>query len=114
QRPTEETPALAEVIAYIKADGKLYRLNFKEIRYAEAAGNNVKIVTDITVLTPAITFNALENLLPKSNFVRLHRSFIINKDKISHIDVNRVFIGSQEIPIGANFKELFLRQLGFR
>jgi DNA-binding LytR/AlgR family response regulator len=82
-----------EDFTYIKTEGKLYRLNFSEIKYAEASGNNVKIVTDKTIITPPITFTALESLLPDKNFIRLHRSCIINKDKITHIEGNRVLIG---------------------
>jgi DNA-binding LytR/AlgR family response regulator len=63
---------------------------------------------------PTLTFKALEDLLPQPLFVRLHRSFIINKSKISHIDGNRVFIGSVEIPIGANYREHFFRELGIK
>jgi DNA-binding LytR/AlgR family response regulator len=99
---------------YVKAEGKIYKINFKEVYYAEASGNNVKIVTEHGEVRPAITFSALEGLLPKSEFIRLHRSYIINKSKISHIEGNQVFIGSTEIPIGSNYRELFLREIGFR
>ncbi|MEO8173241.1 MAG: LytTR family DNA-binding domain-containing protein [Sediminibacterium sp.] len=114
QTRTQSIENLIEDFTYIKTEGKLYRLNFKEIKYAEAAGNNVKIVSDTGILTPPITFKALEILLPKPKFIRLHRSFLINKDKISLVEGHRVFIGSVEIPIGPNYKELFFRQMGFR
>jgi len=106
--------AAAETHTYIKSEGKIYKINFDEICFAEADGNNVKIVTDTGLVRPAITFAALEEFLPKSKFVRLHRSFIINKSKISHIEGNRVFIGTNEIPIGANYKEFFFREIGVR
>ncbi|HYF29870.1 MAG TPA: LytTR family DNA-binding domain-containing protein [Chitinophagaceae bacterium] len=106
--------AVEETHAYIKSEGKIYKINFDEICFAEADGNNVKITTDTGQIRPTITFAALEEFLPKAKFVRLHRSFIINKSKISHIEGNRVFIGKNEIPIGANYKELFLREIGVR
>ena len=108
QEPTTETHT------FIKSEGKIYKINFDEICFAEADGNNVKIVTDTGLIRPVITFSAMEELLPKSRFVRLHRSFIINKTKISHIEGNRVFIGSTEIPIGSNYKEHFFREIGVR
>jgi DNA-binding LytR/AlgR family response regulator len=61
---------------------------------------------------PAMTFSAAEELLSKSMFVRVHRSFIINKHKISHIEGNRVVIGKNEVPIGSNYKETFLKEIG--
>jgi DNA-binding LytR/AlgR family response regulator len=82
--------------------------------YAEASGNNVRIVTQGGVITPAITFTALEQMLPASTFVRIHRSFIINKDKIGSIEGNRVFVGGSELPIGVSYRELFLRTLGMK
>jgi DNA-binding LytR/AlgR family response regulator len=108
-----EEPATEKFI-YLKSEGKIYKMNFEEVSYAEASGNNVKIITAKGVIKPAITFIALEELLPKPMFIRLHRSFIINKNKISHIEGNRVVIGSAEIPIGANYKEHFFRELGIK
>src|SRR2546421_4868360 len=105
---------VTETHTYIKSEGKIYKINFDEICFAEADGNNVKIMTETGQIRPAITFAALEEFLPKTKFVRLHRSFIINKSKISHIEGNRVFIGSTEIPIGSNYKELFFREIGVR
>ncbi|WP_089919750.1 LytR/AlgR family response regulator transcription factor [Chitinophaga rupis] len=109
---TEAVPA--ENFTYLKSEGKIYKINFEEILFAEAWGNSVKIVTNNGVIKPAITFTALEELLPKPLFIRLHRSFIINKNKIGHIEGNRVFIGSTEVPIGANYKEHFFRELGIK
>jgi DNA-binding LytR/AlgR family response regulator len=103
-----------ETHTFIKSEGKIYKINFDEIWFAEADGNNVKITTDTGQVRPAITFTTLEEVLPRSKFVRLHRSFIINKAKINHIEGNRVFIGKHEIPIGNNYRELFFREIGMR
>ncbi len=63
-------------------------------------------------LMPAMTFTAVEQQLPGSLFVRVHRSFIINKAAITLIEGNRVYIGKIEIPVGSNYKEAFLKELG--
>lgn len=99
---------------FVKADGKIYKVQFDDIRYAEANGNYTKIVTTQAVLMPGITFNAIEEQLPTGMFIRVHRSFIVNKLKISHIEGNRVFVDNVEIPIGSNYKEGFLKVLGIR
>jgi DNA-binding LytR/AlgR family response regulator len=114
--PKSQLPAetVAETYAYLKSEGKIYKLNFNEVCFAEADGNTVKIVTDSGLIRPAITFTALEALLPSATFIRLHRSFLINKDKIGHIEGNRVFIGTAQIPIGANYREFFFRALGLK
>lgn len=103
-----------ETHAYIKSEGKIYKINFAEVCYAEADGNHVKIVTENGQIRPVITFSVLEELLPKATFIRLHRSFIINKTKISHIEGNRAYIGTIEIPIGLNYRAFFLREIGVR
>jgi DNA-binding LytR/AlgR family response regulator len=97
---------------FVKTDGKIYKVLHNELLYAEANGNYTKVTTTQHTLLPAMTFSSFEEMLPATRFLRIHRSFIINKSKISHIEGNRVFIGSAEIPIGSNYREAFLKQLG--
>jgi len=97
---------------FIKTDSKIYRVLYNDIVYAEASGNYTKIVTTQQTLMPAITFSGFEQQLPSSLFIRVHRSFIINKSHITHIEGNRVFVNNIEIPIGINYKETFLKALG--
>ncbi|MBZ0097725.1 MAG: LytTR family DNA-binding domain-containing protein [Taibaiella sp.] len=103
-----------EEYCFIKTDGKIYKLQFEDVLYAEASGNYTKIVTTQNTLVPAMTFTAVEELLSAPAFIRVHRSFIINKSKISHIEGNRVYINGTEIPVGSNYKEEFLKTLGFQ
>ena len=97
---------------FIKTDGKIYKLLFDDLLYAEAKGNYTSIVTSTSTLLPVMTFSSFEELLPVKIFVRVHRSFIINKSKITHIEGNRVYIGKHEIPIGSSYKDDFLKMLG--
>jgi DNA-binding LytR/AlgR family response regulator len=98
---------------FIKADGRIYKILHDDLLYAEAAGNYTRLVTMQNIFTPSMTFSSVEEALPGSLFLRVHRSFIINKSKIGHIEGNRVFIGKHEIPIGSNYKESFLKEIGF-
>lgn len=109
----EIADAKAEDYTFIKAEGKIYKVLFNDLIYAEAQGNYTKVVTSLYTILPTITFSGFEELLPKSQFIRVHRSFIINKVKITHIEGNRVFIDTTEIPIGSNYRDAFLRELGF-
>ena len=77
-------------------------------------GNNVKIDKDPVAFTTVITFSAFEEQLPKGEFIRVHRSFIINKSKIRIIEGNRIFIEEYEIPIGANYRDPFLKAIGMK
>ncbi|MGN7887517.1 LytR/AlgR family response regulator transcription factor [Dyadobacter sp. 22481] len=97
---------------FLKSDGKIYKVMHEDLLYAEANGNYTKVRTVQHTLLPAMTFSGFEGLVPKSKFLRIHRSFIINKSKIDHIEGNRVFIQNTEIPIGSNYREQFLKQIG--
>lgn len=101
-----------EKCLFIKAEGRIYKIEYDELLYAEAQGNYTKIVTEKHVITPAITFTNFEKMLPAVQFIRIHRSFIVNRSKIDHIDGNRLFINKNEIAIGSNYRESFLRSLG--
>jgi len=97
---------------FIKADGKIYKLLFNEILFAEAMGNYTKVVTTSATIIPNISFSSFEELLPAMRFARVHRSFIINTEMITHIEGNLVYLQKNKIPIGNNYKEGFLKHLG--
>ncbi|MGO4289745.1 LytR/AlgR family response regulator transcription factor [Chitinophaga sp. RAB17] len=97
---------------FLKADGKIYKLPHEDILFAEAKGNYTKVVCSQQVIIPNLSFSALEALLPATTFVRTHRSFLINKTNITHIQGNCIYIQKHEIPIGNNYKEALFKQLG--
>lgn len=101
-----------EKYLFLKADGKIFKIMHDDLLFAEAQGNYTKVVTTQHTLLPSMTFSSFEELLPKSIFLRVHRSFIINKAKITHIEGNRVFIQNYEIPIGSSYRDDFLKNLG--
>jgi two-component system LytT family response regulator len=98
---------------FIKADNKIYQLQQQEWLYAEAQGNYTKIVTAGGTLLPYLSFSAFEALLPQGFGLRVHRSFMVNKAKITRIEGNRLWIGSQEISIGSNYRSAFLKMIGY-
>lgn len=108
----ESVASTPEDSIFVKTDGKIYKLLQNDILYAEASGNYTKMVTVASVFMPSMTFSSVEELLARNIFIRVHRSFIINKNKIGHIEGNRIFIGKTEIPIGSNYKESFLKEIG--
>ncbi len=105
-------PVDEEPVVYLKSEGKIFPVRFKDILYAEANGNYTLIFTESHSLKSAVTFTAFEALLPATGFEKIHRSFIINKSKITHIEGNRVFLDGYEVPIGQNYRERFLKNLG--
>jgi DNA-binding LytR/AlgR family response regulator len=110
--PVTTPETQTENFIFIKAEGKIYKLFHNDILYAEANGNYTKFVCADQQLLAAMTFTSAEELLPRSIFVRVHRSFIINKSKIGHIEGNIVRIVAAEIPIGSNHRTDFLKEIG--
>ena len=96
----------------IKTDGKIYRIRFDDLLYAEASGNYTKLVTNSGVIMPGMPFSGLEKLLPARDFIRVHRSFVINKSKITYVQGNVIYLNKQEIPIGQYYKDKLLKVLG--
>jgi DNA-binding LytR/AlgR family response regulator len=99
---------------FVKAEGKLFKVRYSDCLYAEAQGNYTRIVTTTATQQTKMSFSALIAELPSALFIRVHRSFVINKAMISHIEGNRVFIGQKEIPIAMNYKEAFFKALGLK
>lgn len=112
KRMTETTPPAPQPYFFVKADGRIYKVAFADCLYAEAQGNYTKVVTVASTFVPKIAFSALTALLPTDQFIRVHRSFLINKSMISHIEGNRVFIQQLEIPIAESYRDSFLQALG--
>lgn len=112
-RVVDDNISSSEKFIFIKTSGKIYKIWYDDLLFAEASGNYTRIITTGLTLVPMMTLTALEAQLPSSSFIRVHRSYIINKSKISHVEGNRVSIGGLEIAIGENFKERFFKELGF-
>jgi len=89
----------------LKADKKLYQVPLSEIQYIEACGDYIKVVYDNKTLVVHETINGILEKLPVDNFIRVHKSFIIARSRISYIEGNQIKIGSVFIPIGRSFKE---------
>ena len=96
---------------FIKSSGQQHKINFDEILYVESIKDYVSIKTDNQEYIVLDTLKSLENQLPE-NFARVHKSFILNLDKIEKIDVRNVFLNSgKEIPIGETYKSEFFQKL---
>jgi len=89
---------------YVYADKKNHKVFLNDILYLESLKDYVRIYTeDRNLITKSTISNYIE-LLP-DNFLRIHRSFIVNKSKISAYTTQDVEIGSKEIPIGVSYKK---------
>lgn len=104
-----EAPGNAQ-FTFVKVDSKLVKVLFDEVRYVEALGDYVHIVTAKSKLIVYSTMRAVEEKFPSSLFVRVHRSFIVNLKRVQTIEDNTVIIDDKHIPIGQTYqREVFQR-----
>jgi len=94
---------------FVKSEYKLLQINLDDIRYIEGLKDYVKIYTEQTShpILSLMNMKAIEQMLPSSRFIRVHRSFIVQKSKIREIERNRIVFGDVYIPIGDSYKQAF-------
>lgn len=115
QQTKEEDDEKEPQSIFVKSEYKLVRIELDKILYIEGLKDYVKIVEeggDKPILT-LMTMKGIEEMLPQSRFIRVHRSYIVQKNKIRVIEHNRIVFGKTYIPIGDSYKDefqLFLSQ----
>jgi DNA-binding LytR/AlgR family response regulator len=90
---------------FVKSDYKTIRVALSDILYIEGIKDYVCIHTISQSVNTLLSITALLEKLPASNFVRVHRSFVIALDKIGSIERNAILIGEIKIPIGEQHRE---------
>jgi DNA-binding LytR/AlgR family response regulator len=89
---------------FIKDGTTNYKINFDDLLYVQAYGNFAKIYTTKQTIVASITMKHLEDDLPENLFTRVHKSYIVNIQKVSKIEGNLVFMDKVSIPVGAVYK----------
>ncbi len=92
---------------YIKSDKKLVQFNLNEIWYLESLGNYVKIWNEQKYILTPRTLTSFEEQLPTEHFLRIHKSFILNKRFVNYIDGNTIRLrNGRELPLGKNYRHV--------
>lgn len=104
QQPKEEIQSI-----FVKSDYKLVQIELNKILYIEGLKDYIKIYEENNPkpILSLMSMKAMEELLPPSGFIRVHRSFIVRKDKIRTIDRGRIVFGKAYIPISDSYKQAF-------
>jgi len=89
---------------FIKSGSEQIRMNLDDLRYAESIGNYIKLhLKGQPSITSRLTISEAEALLPVNSFIRVHRSFIVSREKITKVDKRSVWLDETEIPIGPSY-----------
>jgi DNA-binding LytR/AlgR family response regulator len=96
---------------YVNIDRRLIKIDIPSILLVEAKGDYINVKTEDNNYTVHSTLKKIEKKLPDSLFLKVHRSFIINIDKIIDIEDNSVFIKKDVIPVSRSNRPELMRRL---
>lgn len=93
---------------FIKSEYKIIRIKLEDIKYIEGMREYIRIhlANDKPIMT-LLSMKAMEAQLANKNFMRVHRSYIVNLNKISTIERNRIVFDKVYIPVSDQYKEVF-------
>ncbi len=109
EQKARETVDANNEFLFLKSDYKIKRINFNDILYIEGLKDYVKVFTrnEPKPILSLASLKHLESKLPGEKFMRVHRSFIVNLEKIDTIDRSRIVFGKEYIPVSDQYKEKF-------
>lgn len=121
KRPTVHTASNTgfengnDQFVFIKSDYENIKLKYSDILYIQGLKEYLRIYVNIETKKPILTlmnFKQLKEKLPPHQFIRVHRSFVVNIACITSVQRNKIVIGDVRIPIGESYKETCLKRLG--
>ena len=92
---------------FVKSDRRYFKVNLKDILFVEGLKDYVIIQLDDQRIITRMNLKTMHEQLPKSIFLRVNKSYIINTSKIDSFDNNDIFIGKYEIGIGSSYRDAF-------
>jgi two-component system, LytTR family, response regulator LytT len=109
QKASSAAPDTRDEYLFLKVEYQLVRIAYDDILFMEGLKDYVKVhlKSDTKPVLSLTSLKALEEKLPPSKFMRVHRSFIVNLDKISAVTKNTIQITSNTIPVSDQYKEGF-------
>lgn len=92
---------------FVKSDYRLIRIHPDDILYVEGLKDYVKIHLESTgrAVVSLMSMRSLEQILPSASFMRTHRSFIVNMNKVTMLERGQIVFGDRHIPVSDSYKE---------
>lgn len=113
KKSQKEKIQINDQFLFIKSDYKILRINLSEIKYIEGMRENLRIhLTSEKPVMTLMSMKKMEEFLPPRNFMRVHRSYIVNLSKINMVERNRIVFDEKVfIPVSEQHKERFQKYL---
>ena len=104
---SSQNTATAPDFIYVKSEYKLVRIDLKDILYIEGLKDYIKIYTESSPrpVLSLMSMKGMEEKLPSDRFMRVHRSYIVQKGKIQVVERGRIVFGKNYIPVSENYKQ---------
>ncbi len=100
-----------ESFFFVKADGIQHKIWFEDLHYIQSKGNFVQLHLRTKKILTAETLSRMDNKLSPHGFLRVHKSYIINCQKVRSLQGNQISIGEELIPIGNSYKQVVIASL---
>lgn len=97
---------------FIRAEYRIQKIDLDSIFYIEALRDYIAFHTPAGKVLSLESMKKMETILPAGIFIRIHKSYIINRNKIEFLDRGKVIINRQYLPVGETYREKFMSQIG--
>ncbi len=108
---TNGTPIEDENFIFVKSNLKNRKVFLNKLKYIEALGDYVKFVTEKDTFVVLATMKSFENQLPPEQFLRIHKSYIVNLEKVERYNSKNIEIDKQQIPLSRHKKSNLIEAL---
>ena len=105
QKNAEKSNLALDSTITVRSNKKTYLLKSSDVNYIESDGDYLKLYRDEDCIVIHETLKSFQTKLPNTDFLRVHRSFIINLSKIEYLEGNQVCIGNKIIPIANSYRK---------
>ena len=96
---------------FVRSDRKMIKINFSDIDYIESLSDYIKIYLPNKNIVTRETITSIEAKLPRKDFMRVHRSFVVSISKIDLFTNEYIEIGKSVIPISRSYKDIVMKRL---
>lgn len=114
QDEKENIEPAADDYFFVKSDRKYFKVNFEDILFVEGLKDYVILQLEEQRIITRMNLKAMNELLPKSLFLRVNKSYIVNTARIEAFDNNDIFIKTHEIAIGNSYRDGFFEEFVMR
>jgi two-component system, LytTR family, response regulator len=97
---------------FVRAEYRIQKIDLDSIFYIEALRDYIAFHTPAGKILSLESMKKMETVLPAATFIRIHKSYIINRNKIEFLDRGKVVINGQYLPVGETYRERFMAQIG--